>query len=113
MINRFRRNLGAATLLACIQISGCVQMPTEKAGIADLRPQISFQLVDDSVSPARVVVDGIDMGTTADYQAGIAALRLLPGSHLLKVTFMGATLMEEKFYVGDGVQRTFTIKKGF
>ena len=94
-------------------LSGCVQMPTEKAGIADLRPQISFRLLDDSVRPARIFIDGMDVGAASDFLDGVAALRVLPGTHVLKVTFMGATLMDEKFYVGDGVQRTFTVNRGF
>ncbi|GAB3654607.1 hypothetical protein [Ramlibacter alkalitolerans] len=103
----------AAALIACIQLVGCVQMPTEKAGIPDVRPQISFRLIDESVRSAHIFIDGIHMGTAADYMDGVAALRLLPGTHMLKVTFMGATLMEEKFYVGDGVQRTFTVNREF
>jgi hypothetical protein len=113
MNKRLPRTLAAATLVAGLLLAGCVQMPTEKAGIPDLRPRISFRLVDESVRPARVLVDGIDMGSAADYVDGVAALRLLPGTHVLKVTFMGTTLMDEKFYVGDGVQRTFTVNRGF
>lgn len=105
--------LAAAALIGCLPLGGCVQMPTEKAAISDLRPQISFRLTDESVRPARVLIDGMDVGTTADFLDGVASLRLLPGTHVLKVTFMGATLMDEKFYLGDGVHRTFTITRGF
>jgi hypothetical protein len=113
MMKHSWRALLAASLIACVSISGCVQFPTEKASIIDLRPQISFRLADDSIRPARVLIDGIDVGATADFLDGIAALRVLPGTHVLKVTFMGTTLMNEQFYLGDGVQRTFTVMKGF
>jgi hypothetical protein len=99
--------IGAATA------SGCVQMPTEHARIPDMRPQLAFRLADQSVRDARVIVDGIDMGAAGDFVDGIAALRVLPGTHLLKVTLLGASLLDEKFYVGDGVHRTFTVNRGF
>ena len=113
MSNRILPVLLASTLMAGIPLLGCVQMPTEKAGIVDVRPQISFRLIDDSVRPARVIIDGMDMGAVADFMDGVATLRVLPGTHALRVTFMGAALLDEKFYLGDGTQRTFTVSKGF
>lgn len=98
---------GLAGLLAA---GGCTQMPTEKQSISDLRPQISFKVGDDRALYARVFVDGLDMGTVGDYAEGSAALRILPGNHVLRVALENQILLEEKFYLGDGVNRTFIVK---
>lgn len=113
MRTRLLTVLLASTLIAGIPLQGCVQMPTEKAGISDLRPQISFRWTDDSVSAARAFVDGMEVGSVADFKDGVAALRVLPGTHVLRVTFMGSTLVDEKFYLGDGTHRAFIINRGF
>jgi hypothetical protein len=107
---------GLAALTLCIAaataagLAGCTQMPTEKHGIADLRPQVSFRPGNDLVRNARVTVDGLDVGMLGSYVEGTAALRILPGSHVLTVIQDGRLLLEEKFYVGDGVNRTFLVK---
>lgn len=91
-------------------LSGCTQMPTEKQGISDLRPQISFQAPEERVRNARVTIDGLDMGIVGNYVEGTAALRILPGTHLITVDIGGQVILHEKFYVGDGVSRTFVAK---
>lgn len=91
-------------------LSGCTQMPTEKQGISDLRPQISFQAPDERVRNARVTIDGLDMGVVGSYVEGIAALRILPGTHLITVDIGGQVILHEKFYIGDGVSRSFVAK---
>lgn len=93
--------------------SGCVQMPTEKSSITDIRPQISLRPVDDSVRGSRVFVDGLEMGAVSDFVEGTAALRIVPGSHVIKIINQGRTILDEKFYAGDGVNRTFIVNRGF
>ena len=91
---------------------GCVQLPTEKAGIADMRPQISFRVAneDPSLQGARVYVNGLDAGQVGDYADGKAALRILPGRSTIKVTAGSRTVIDEQVYLGDGVGRTFLVK---
>ncbi len=97
--------------LSCLSmLGGCTQMPTEKQGVSDLRPQISFELTDPAMATAQVMVDGLPMGEVGRYVAGNASLRVLPGTHELKVVIQGRTLMHERFYVGDGVNKTFVIR---
>jgi hypothetical protein len=100
-------SLGLAGVLL---LAGCTQMPTEKQGISDLRPQISFQAPDERVRNARVTIDGLDMGVVGSYVEGTAALRILPGTHLITVDIGGQVILHEKFYVGDGVSRSFVAK---
>jgi hypothetical protein len=97
-------------LLGVMGVGGCTQMPTEKQSISDMRPQIAFQANDNRTYNARVIVDGLDMGAVGDYLEGAAALRILSGSHVLRVASGVQILHEEKFYAGDGTNRTFILK---
>lgn len=91
-------------------LAGCTQMPTEKQGISDLRPQISFKLNGDEALSARVFLDGLDVGQVGDYVDGQRALRILSGNHTLRVIASSQVLLEERFYIGDGVSRSFLVK---
>lgn len=106
------RAILAAIAVASLSIS-CVQMPTERASIVDTRPQISFRVMGE-VDLMRVFIDGLDMGPVANYldrgpeEAG-HALRILPGSHILRIENEGRIIHEEKLYVGDGVSKVIQI----
>jgi hypothetical protein len=101
---------GAATLVAAFASGGCTQMPTEKQGMSDLRPQIAFKVAGDRAHSARILLDGLDVGMPDDYLEGVAAVRILPGTHTLRVVSGNAVLLDEQFYIGDGVNRTFIVK---
>lgn len=97
-------------LVCTLLMGGCTQMPTERQGVSDMRPQISFRSGDEQMRGARVIMNGLDMGAVGDYLDGAASLRILPGTHLLRVTIGSQVILEEKFYVSDGVNRTFTVR---
>lgn len=99
----------AASLAGVIALSACTQMPTEKQGISDLRPQISFKAHNTRVHSARVMLNGLDMGSVASYLDGAASLRILPGTHVLILALGNQIIFQEKFYAGDGVNRTFVV----
>lgn len=102
--------LYAATLALLFQVlAGCVQMPTERQGVSDLRPQISF-VADDQHKDARVLINKVDVGRVGDFLDGVAALRVLPGSHLVTVVSANGVVLEERFYVADGVSRSFVLR---
>jgi hypothetical protein len=100
----------AAGVMAALVCAGCTQMPTEKHGISDMRPQIAFKADRVEAHTARVVVDGLDLGPVGDYIDGVASVRILPGTHTLRVVSGNEVLIDERFYVGDGVNRTFILK---
>ena len=97
-------------LAASLATSGCVQMPTEKRSVADMRPQLSFKAESPRAQAARVIVDDLDMGAVSDYLDGVAAVRVLPGTHQLRIVAGGEILLDEKVYLGDGVARAFIVK---
>lgn len=102
--------VAAGALIGSLLSGGCTQMPTEKQNISDMRPQISFKVEDERAQDSRVLVDGLDMGMVSDFIDGKAAVRVLPGVHIVSVTSGGSILLEEKVYLGDGVSRSFIVK---
>jgi len=110
-MRRTLATLSVAVFIAnALVLGGCTQLPTEKQTVSDMRPQISFKAESESVQSARVMVDGLDMGSVGDFLEGAAAVRLLPGMHKLTVTAGSAVLLEEKVYLSDGVSRSFVVK---
>jgi len=109
MKNRISALALAATVLTAL--SGCTQMPTEKQSVVDQRPQITFRIAGDSqrIANARVFVDDLDMGQVQQYLDGQATLRILPGTHVIKVQSGGSVFLMERAYLGDGVIRPFII----
>lgn len=107
-----RASMTAALLasLPALGIVGCTQMPTEKQSVSDMRPQISFKTTDTQKHSARVFVDGLDMGSLGTYLDGVSALRIVSGTHQVRVMNGTQILLDEKFYAGDGVNRTFIIQ---
>lgn len=104
----------AIVILLGIGASACtIQLPTEKQEVADLRPQFSFSLADpnDDAGRYRVFVDGLDMGMASNYVAGKTALKVLSGTHVVKVESGGQTVVQERIYLGDGATRTILIPK--
>ena len=106
-----KHSLAAAVLvLPLVLNAGCVQMPTEKQQVADVRPSIAFRVLNAQAADARVYVDEIDVGAAGDFAEGQAALRVLPGTHLLRVARGSQVLLQEKVYLGDGVNRVFVVQ---
>ncbi len=85
-------------------------MPTEKQSVSDMRPQISFKANSENTQTARVLVDNLDVGAVGDFLEGKAAVRVLSGMHKITVTYAGSVLLDEKVYLGDGVNRSFILK---
>lgn len=98
--------------VAAANLLGCVQLPTEKQSVSDIRPQISFRLAEGIVDAAslRVFVDGLDMGQVTTYLEGKQSLRILPGQHVIRVEQDRRIVLEERIYIGEGVSRTLIIR---
>ena len=110
MTTVIRRGVVVALLAAAALGTACTQMPTEKLGVADLRPQVSFKLETPDLGAAQVIVDGLNMGQAGQYVDGAASLRLLPGTHHLQVVWGGRAVLSERFYAADGVNKSFVLK---
>ncbi len=108
------KKLIAVVLVSCClpAIVGCVQYPTERQSVVDLRPQITFRFdtTNAGFNEARVLVDGLDAGRMIDFVDGSGSLRVLPGTHVVQVVIGADMLLNERVYIGDGVTRPFIVK---
>lgn len=100
----------AVGLAGLVASAGCVQMPTEKQAEVDLRAQISFQLASERAHTAIVWLDGLDMGYANQFPENVASLRILSGTHHLRLLSGKETLLDERFYIGEGVHRIFVAR---
>jgi hypothetical protein len=100
----------AASVALLWSTSACVQWPTERAYVSDLRPQLSFVIEDESLLTARVQVNGLDVGKAGDFVNGKAALRMLPGTNVIRVVDGTRVVAEERVYMADGVARSIVLK---
>ena len=108
-----KRFIAASLLsLALAALGGCVQYPTERQSVVDLRPQISFRFdpADARMNEARVLVNGLDSGRLGDFLDGKGSLRVLSGTHTVRVVSGSDLLLDERAYLGDGVARPFIVK---
>ena len=95
-------------LLASALLAGC-SYPVETANTVDNRPQVTFKTQHDA-SEMVLYIDGEAMGTVNDYCAGKATLRVVSGTHEIKVRFPNGTIHVERIYVADGVTKTVVIQ---
>ena len=102
--------------LACLNLVACVSEPHTTASVVDNRPQISFKAQGKSTKDRanhprnyHVYIDNLYMGTADNYIASKRALRVLSGSHIVKVEKNGSVVLTQKIYVGDGVSKTILI----
>ncbi|SMF47691.1 hypothetical protein SAMN02745866_03073 [Alteromonadaceae bacterium Bs31] len=91
--------------------SACVKQPTTMEETVDLRPAISFTPLNETQagSAYAVYVDGLAMGTADQYLTGVAALRVLSGSHVVELKLNGETVLQTKIYLGDGAVKALQI----
>ena len=50
------------------------------------------------------------MGAVGNYLEGSASLRIISGTHQLRIVQGNQVLLDEKFYAGDGVNRIFNVQ---
>ncbi len=107
-----RTTLIAATLAIATFVAGCVQYPTENQQVVDQRPQLSFTVDEANIAAtsARVFVDGLEVGTVGSFVQGKAALRVLSGSHVVRVVSANGVLLEQRIYLADGVSQALIVK---
>ena len=89
---------------------GCSQIPTEKQSAVDMRPQVSFKIVNENMKGATVFVDNLNMGLIDEYQENQAALRVLQGKHVVSVMQRDQVVYQESIYVGHGISRTIIVQ---
>lgn len=109
-MNPLRQSAQRLALIAALGIApvACIQPPTSSASVSDLRPGISFNTT--TAGDAVVFVDGQRVGVVNDFLSGHGVLRVVSGTHQVQVVRGDATLLDERVYLGDGVNRAFRVE---
>lgn len=102
----------ALAIFVSMAAAACVQYPTEKQQVVDQRPQLSFVVdtTNNTVMTASVFVDGLEVGAVASFVQGQAALRVLPGTHAVRVQAGNVVLLDQRIYLADGVSQALLVK---
>jgi len=109
-VHSSRKITGLFLVLTALLGLGCSQVPTEKQSAVDLRPQISFKVANDNIKGSTVFVDNLNMGLIDEYQENHAALRVLPGKHIVSIVKRDQVIYQETIYVGHGISRTIIVQ---
>lgn len=87
------------------------QLPSEHVVIGENTAGISFKLTNpDRGKNYQVYVDGLLMGNASDFMEGKALLKILPGSHIIKLMHNNKIVFQEKLYVASGANKTMVVK---
>lgn len=98
-----------SVIVLAILVSAC-QMPSEQVVISDSSAGLSFRVMADKRAVYDIYVDGLLMGQAREFKEGEAILKVLPGSHVIKVISNGQVVMEEKVYVASGANKVLVVK---
>lgn len=97
-------------VLMLVVFLGACQLPSEHVVISDSSAGLSFRVPADSDAAYEVYVDGLLMGKARDFREGEAILKVLPGSHVVKIVSNGQVVMEDKVYVASGANKVLVVK---
>lgn len=96
----------AGVIMSFLLLAGCVTTPTATVQVTDDRPFIMFSAAQaDDV----IILDGITIGSANEYTSGVAGMRIEPGTHRVQIQRSGKIILDKKFYLAEGVSKTFTL----
>lgn len=96
-------------VVMALWLSAC-QLPSEEVVTGDNSAGVSFRIASDTDQTYEIYVDGLLMGKARDFQEGKAILKILPGSHIIKVVSHGQVVLEDKLYVAAGANKVLVVK---
>lgn len=99
-------------LFACVLILvmvGCVQSPTKETRVVDDRPGLTFELQSPETRDHELFVDDVSYGPVSQYLQGESQLRLVDGSHRIKLVRSGEVTFSQRIYLGAGVNRVIKV----
>ncbi|MCC5856482.1 MAG: hypothetical protein JJU10_12495 [Idiomarina sp.] len=91
-------------------LASCAKEPTRHQSISDNRPQVMFEVRERmSAHEYTIYIDNLRMGTADQYQSGENALRILSGTHILRIERGGQLITEQRIYLTDGTTKVIRI----
>lgn len=95
--------------LGFMVLMGCTQTPTQSTQTVDDRPGIAFNVQSASAREYELTVDGVSYGAVGQYLEGENLLRLVDGTHVIKLFSDGEVIFKKKVYLGAGVDRVIEV----
>lgn len=97
-----------STLSLSIFLFACAgTQPTTTSTIVDDRPVLVFEFENTVPSDAvEIYVDNLPMGKAQDFLAGSHGLKVIPGTHVIRLQLSGNTIYERNLYLGEGATKT-------
>lgn len=95
--------------LGLMVLVGCTQTPTKNTQTVDDRPGVAFSLQSESAERYELMVDGVSYGVVGQYLEGENLLRLVDGTHIIKLLSGGEVVFQQKVYLGAGVDRVIQV----
>jgi hypothetical protein len=96
-------------LLLGVSLSVACTYPTQQVKQVEERPLI---VVEGAPEGARLLVDGIDAGLASHFSGEEAALRVLPGRHVIEVVDGGRSLYRKEVFVGSASTKVIRVSGG-
>ncbi|OUS26521.1 hypothetical protein A9Q99_18505 [Gammaproteobacteria bacterium 45_16_T64] len=98
-----------AAVLLSLFIVAC-QMPGEHRVVSDNSAGISFSIPESGEGRSyQVFVDGLPMGDAHGFAKNKNILKIISGTHMIRVERDGVEVMKEKIYVSSGTNKVLVI----
>lgn len=100
------------TVFIVIIISGCISTEAVKSSsVIDDRPMIKFEIegtknTDEAIS---IYINNLYMGNAQDYLSNDKYMKIIPGTHALRLETNNKVILSQKIYIGEGSTKTITI----
>lgn len=92
--------------IVAIMLAGCSYPAPTVISTPDNRSSIA---VSNAPVGAVLIVDGLDMGAASLYDGKQKVLLVEPGTHRVRITKDGDTLISEKLFLGENQLKTFNM----
>ena len=96
-------------LLLGVSLSLACTYPVQQVQQVEERPLI---VVEGAPEGAHLLVDGIDAGLASSFSGEEAALRVLPGRHVVEVVHGGRSLYRKEVFVGSASTKVIRVSGG-
>jgi hypothetical protein len=96
-----------AILIAIAALTGCMPQTSVRTGMSP--PTL---MVTGAPSGSVLVVDGLDMGSAAQYDGNPKVLAVLEGTHQVEVRLGSNVVHREKAFVSSGQSHTVAVRGG-
>jgi len=96
--------------IVSLMLFACHQMPSETRVVSDNSAGLSFSLsADVSDNNYQVFVDGLAMGNVKQFLADQNILKIVSGSHIIRIEKNGREVLKEKIYVSAGTNKVLVV----